>query len=371
MTLKKKSVLIVLFALISAIIFAGCQSNENVNSTSDENGNSTSNGNDNEVAQTMDPVTLSLADFAPAPHPIQAYLFPSWVEAIYEATNGLVTIELYPGGSLLGAGDIYAGVEAGIADIGHDVSGNNAGRLPVLNSMYLGGVEYKNSAVSSYVARDLVAELNPKELQDTELMFIYGIAPGILMTNKPVKSLEDLQGMQIRASGTNVETLEMLGATPVAMPVTETYEAMARGIVDGSLLPADTLKSFKLAEVTDYITHSSLIYNTVHYVTMNKSVWNSFPVEVQEAIRKVNEQYFEEAIELFTNAVEGGLQYAFDEHGVEEIFLTDEEEQRWHDTLSPMIGNHIEELNSKGLNGQEIMDKILELTDKYNNQFGN
>ncbi|ARK29885.1 TRAP transporter substrate-binding protein [Halalkalibacter krulwichiae] len=362
MQVKNKSFFIVFLMIGFAFIMAGCggQSSENTSATTD----------DNEAIETMDPVTLSFADFFPAPHPAQEQLFSGWAEAIEEATDGLVKVDLYPAGSLLGSGDIYPGVESGIADIGHDVSGYNAGRLPILNAMYLGGVEYQNVAVSSYVARDLVAELNPEELQDTELMFIYGIAPGLLMTNKPVESLEDLKGMQIRASGTNVETLEMLGATPVAMPVSEAYEAMSRGVVDGSLLPPDTLQGFNLAEVTNYVTHSSLIYNTVHYVTMNKDVWNSFPPHIQEAIQEVNEQTFEEAVDLFTSLVDGGLQYAIEEHGVEEIHLSEEEEERWKEALSPLIERHVEELDSAGLNGQEIMDKIVELTEKYNAELG-
>ncbi|KHF38521.1 TRAP transporter substrate-binding protein [Halalkalibacter okhensis] len=367
--MKKNYFVLMFISLMCAIVVVGCggQTNESASTTDEED--ATSNEN-NEAVETMEPVTLTLADFAPATHPIQAKLFPEWIKAIEEATDGLVTIELYPGGSLLGSGDVYSGVADGIADIGHDVSGLYPGRLPVLNAMYLGGIKYESSAVSSYVARDLVAELQPEELQDTELMFIYGISPGVLMTTEPIESLEDLRGKQIRASGTNVATLEKLGATPVAMPVTETYEALSRGVVDGSLLPADTLQSFNLAEVTNYVTHSNLMYNTVHFVTMNKDKWNSLPTHIQEAIREVNEETFKDAAQLFTEVVDSGLQYAIDEHGVEEIHLSEEETKRWEETLLPLIESHVEELNNAGLNGQEIMDKIAELSEKYNAEFG-
>lgn len=365
MKLKKKYVYLLLVLIVSSLVLIACgeQSSKQGNSTDGES-------NEAEVSTTMDPVTLSFADFFPATHPAQEQLFTDWANKIEEATDGLVTIDMYPGESLLSGGDIYPGIESGIADIGHDVSGYNAGRLPVLNSMYLGGIQYQNVAVSSHVARDLVEELEPEELKDTELMFLYGISPGLIMTNEPVETLEDLKGMQIRASGTNVDTLEMLGATPVAMTISEAYEGMSRGVVDGILLPPDTLQGFNLAEVTDYITHSNLIYNTVHYVTMNKEVWDSFPAEIQEAIQEVNDQAFEEAIDLFTKLVDAGLDYAIDEHGVEEVYLSAEEEERWIEKLSPLIDEHVEELNSQGLDGQEIMDKIVELSEKYNNEFG-
>src|SRR5699024_1014824 len=248
MILKKNYFFLILILIVSAFVAVGCGDKEEASSTDIETQAEETGETETETEETMDPVTLSLADFAPTQHPVQQQLFPDWASAIEEATDGLVTIDMYPGGSLLDSGDIYPGVESGIADIGDDVSGYNSGRLPILNSMYLGGVEYQNVAVSSHVARDLVEELNPDELQDTELMFIYGISPGLIMTKEPVESLEDLKGMQIRASGTNVETLEALGATPVAMPVSEAYEGMSRGVIDGSLLPADTLRAFNLAE---------------------------------------------------------------------------------------------------------------------------
>lgn len=375
MTMGRK-LLTTILLMMTVLFIAACGGQEAAQQDAGNNGaaNTTENEGANEQAneeeETMEPVTLKFADFFPPTHPFQAELIPAWAQAINEATNGLVTIETYPGGSLLGNGDIYPGVEQGLADIGHDVSGYNPGRLPVLNSMYLGGIEYKNSKVSSYVAWDLVHELQPAELQDTQLMFLYGMAPGVLMTTEPIRTLEDLKGKQIRASGTNVDTLEMLGATPVALPISETYEAMARGVVDGSLLPVEALKGFNLAEVTKYVTHSSLIYNTVHYVTMNKQVWESFPAHIQEAITKVNEEFFEKAVELFSGLMDEGLRYAVEEHGVQEIHLTEEEHARWEEALAPLIDRHIEELNKQGLDGQLIMDKIRELADKYNKEFG-
>lgn len=370
--MKKKSFFFWFIGLVLAVVLVACSGNGGSEgaSTEENDSGSADTAGEGTAEETFEPVTLSLADFAPAPHPIQKEIFPKWAAAIEEATDGLVKIEMYPGGALLGSEDIYPGVASGLADIGHDVSGYNPGRLPVLNSLYTGGLEFKNTAVSSYVAKDVVEQLKPAELDDTEIMFIYGIAPGLLMTQKPVRSLEDLEGMQIRASGTNVATLEALGAIPVAMPVSEAYESMSRGIVDGSLLPADTLRSFKLAEVTKYVTHSSLIYTTINYVTMNKDVWDSFPSHIQEAIRKANEDAFEHSVEVFSKEVEDSLKYAVEEFGVEEIFLTEEEEARWHERLVSLIDKRVEELNAAGLDGQMIMDKLVELTEKYNQEFG-
>lgn len=363
-----KRILILLLLFVSAVLIAGCGASDDEEAGVADDGNEVS---DDKAGESMDPITLSFADFAPSSHPFQEQLVPEWAEMIEEATDGLVKIDVYAGESLLGSGDIYPGVESGIADIGHDVSGYNPGRLPVINSMYLGGIEYQNVAVSSHVAKDLIEELQPDELQDTELMFIYGIAPGLIMTNEPVETLEDLKGMQIRASGTNVETLEALGATPVSMTITEAYEGLSRGVVDGFLLPPDTLQSFNLAEIVDYVTEVDFIYNTVHYITMNKDVWDSLPGDIQEKIHEVNEEIFLKTVDLYTDVIDSAYDYGMNEHGVEKLELSEEESERWKELVEPLVDAHVKELNDQGLDGQVVMDKIKELSSKYNEEFGN
>lgn len=356
--MKLTKSMVLYFSLFLIFILAGC-------------GNQTSTTEGSTTSENMKPITLKFADFFPATHPAKTALIQEWADRVEAATEGLVKVEVYPGETLIKSSDIYEGVVSNIADVGHSVSGYNPGRLPVLNAMYLGGVEYKSAKVSSYVARDLIQELQPAELEDTQIMFVYGISPGVLMTTKPVRTLEDLKGLQIRASGTNVKTLELLGATPVAMTIGETYEAMSKGVVDGSLLPAEGLKSFKLGEVTKYVTNTSLIYNTVHYVTMNRDVWESFPKGIQDAISQVNQEIFLEATEFWDGVNEAGVKYAVENNGVEVITLSDEENERWKEKLKSLHGNYIKELDKKGIAGEEVLNTIIQLADKYNNEFHN
>lgn len=356
----KKSVFF-LTALLIMLFLAGC---------GNQGGTSAGPADENSATgETMKPVTLKFADFFPPTHPASVQMMQAWGKKVEEATDGLVKVDYYPAGTLLKNGDIYEGVVSGVADVGHDVSGYNKGRLPVLNAMYLGGVEYKSAKVSCNVARDLINEFKPKELEDTQLMFLYGIAPGVLMTTKPVRNLEDLQGMTIRASGTNVDTLKLLGATPVGITIAETYDSMSKGVVDGALLPAETLKGFKLGEVTKYVTETSLLYNTVHYCTMNKDVWNSFPKDIQDKINQVNEEISNVAGDLFDQINKEGLEYTQKENGVEVITLSDEENARWLEKLKPLHGDYIKVMNDKGIEGQKVMDKIIEFSEKYNKEF--
>ncbi len=76
------------------------------------------------------------------------------------------------------------------------------------------GITYNNSKVASKVAWEGIKELNPKEVQDTKLLMVITTGPGDLFTKAPVRNLEDLKGMEIRATGLSAHTLTALGANP-------------------------------------------------------------------------------------------------------------------------------------------------------------
>jgi len=311
---------------------------------------------------------LRFAVFLPANHGEVTQIYKPWIDKVYEATDGRVEITMFCGETLIKATDTYSGVVSGIADIGMSDFGYNIGRFPVLSTLFLGGIAYNNSKVSSYVIRDFIEKFNPKEIQDTKLMYAYAIAPGDLLLKKPVRKLEDLKGMQIRASGKCVDNLEALGAIPVAMPMSDAYESLSKAVIDGNLAPIEVLKSYNMAEVLDYVTFTPFLYNIVHYVTINKDVWNSFPDDIKNIIEEVNKETFENLASVFSyNSWVEGKEYAL-EKGIELITLPEDEQERWIEKELPLHEEYVEELNAKGYPGREMVDTVVDLAEKYNQE---
>ncbi len=107
--------------------------------------------------------------------------------------------------------------------------------------------------------------------------------PGILASKKPVKSLADLKGLKVRATGLSAKIVEALGGTPVAMSQPETYEALSKGVVEATLCPIETLKGWKQGEAIEYVVDSTAIgYTTAMFVVMNKEKWAALPADVQK-----------------------------------------------------------------------------------------
>jgi len=311
-------------------------------------------------------IELDLAHFFPATHPAETEFVQGWIETIDDATDGKVKITSYPGGTLLQAADTYNGVETGVADIGLSCFAYTRGRFPVLEAFELPGVVYNNSKAASMVAWDGIQQLNPEEIQDTKLLMVIATGPGDLFTVEPIKSLEDIQGMEIRATGLSAKTIEALGGIPVGMPQSDTYEALSKGIVKGNLSPVEVLKGWNHAEVTDYLTATPFLYNTLFFVTMNLDTWDSIPKDLQEIVLEATAQFYEEVgIGLWDMQNEAALDWAVNEQGMELIELTDEEKQVWIEKVMPIQKDFAASLNDKGIDA-DVLGVVNELADKYN-----
>ena len=356
---KKNVFMLIVIILIAALLFSGC--------SSPDASEKKEAGDPGTEKITMEPVEFKLAHFFPATHPAEKELIQEWAKAVSNATDGLVTITSYPGETLLAAAEIYDGVVTGIADMGLSCFSYTRGRFPLLEAFELPGVVYNNSTVASKVAWEGINDFNPKEVQDTRLMMVLATGSGDLFTKVPVKSLEDLKGLEIRATGLSAKTVQALGGIPVAMPQSEAYEALSKGVVKGNLSPIEVLEGWRHAEVTDYLTITPFLYNTLFFVTMNLDAWNSLPPEIQSAIEKVNAAFHDEvAAGLWDKQNESALKFAVEETGMEVFNLSEEETSRWMLLMDPIQQEFIYDMQEKALPGEKALDTVKELAEQYN-----
>jgi len=323
-----------------------------------------------DAAAKKEVIELKLAHFWPATHPAEVELVQSLAREVEQATNGQVKITSYPGETLLKADAIYGGVVDGVADIGISCFAYTRGRFPIAEVFELPGIRYNNSQAASQVAWEGLQELNPAEIQDTKLLMVLTTGPGDLYTKVPVRQLSDMKGLEIRATGLSATTLEKLGAVPSAMPQSDAYEALSRGLVRGNLGPVEVLKGWKQAEVTKYVTKTPFLYNTLFFVTMNKAKWDSLGPENQKAVAEASQKVFQEvAMGLWDKQNEEAMKYAVDEKGMKVITLPAAEEAQWIKLVEPVQQDWVKRMDAKGLKGQETLDKVKALAEKYNQQY--
>lgn len=179
-------------------------------------------------------------------------------------TNGKVSVELYPGGVLGADEDLLEQ-----AVLGGDVGVNSdAGRLGVwvpqigiLLAPYLTDtVEEMQTLVKSDLVKQWLDELSQKKGL-TVLSFNYYTGARLFVTKQPITKPEDLKGLKIRTPRAPVwqETVRAMGASPVALPWTETYPALEQGVIDGAEAQHPATYGSKLCEVAKYITRTGHI----------------------------------------------------------------------------------------------------------------
>jgi TRAP-type C4-dicarboxylate transport system substrate-binding protein len=296
------------------------------------------------------PFDFSYSVMMPAPHR-NAVLATEWSR---ERTNGRVKITLFYGGTLTPGDKCYTGVVNGISDIGTSVLSYTAGKFPLTEVIDL-PLGYKSGAQATKVINEYYKKFRPKELDDVKVLYLHAHGPGFLMTKQPVRKLEDLKGMKIRSSGTIAKISAHLGATPVAMPIGDTYDAISRGVVEGMMSPYEVLDGFRMAEVVKYVTEDyGASYSLAFFVTMNKAKWNALPADIQQTIEKINEEWIEKTRTSWDEIDKLGIEVG-KKKGVQTISLSKEENERWAKAVRPMLDEYVKDKKAKGLPADEAL----------------
>jgi TRAP-type C4-dicarboxylate transport system substrate-binding protein len=309
------------------------------------------------------PIEMTYSFFVPPIH--HAYVLgEAWAREVEKRTDGRVKITTYSGETLLKAADTYDGVVKHIADMGFTCLAYTPGRFPLMEVIDL-PLGYPSGTIATMVTNDFYNKFKPAELADTKLLYFHAHGPGILHSKKPIRKLEDIKGLKIRCTGLAAKVVEAMGGVPVAMPNSETYDALAKGVVEASFSPWEVLKTFKQVEVVDYTTNCYAIgYTTVMWHGMNLEVWNSLPKDIQEVIDEVSAEWIAKHGAAWDEVDAEARELTLAE-GNEIIELSAEENARWAAAARPVWDATVAGIEGKGLPGEEALDFALEAIKKY------
>lgn len=227
---------------------------------------------------------------------------------LYERSGGRIQLEIIS--RMFSSSDIFSAVAKGKADMGDVPMPWLSGTYPIWNWGEIPGI------VSEDPVQGLAEEL--AVYKDPEVMKIYDQtmkkynlkywfvtqwdpANGI-WSEKPVKKLEDLNGMKIRAGGylANIG-LKALGATPVTIAGSELAPAMMAGTVDGVLTSLGYGYSIGLAKVSKYFVLTPLSPTWTAVTVMNRKSFDSLPPDLQKVVIDVGRE-LQEMVSLSTTA---------------------------------------------------------------------
>jgi TRAP-type C4-dicarboxylate transport system substrate-binding protein len=301
-------------------------------------------------------ITLTYANYFPPTHQMSK-LQEQFCSEIAKRTNGRVKITYHPGGAILKATRIYDGVVTGLADIGYSHCGYTRGRFIITEVLAL-PLGYPSGWVATHVANDFYNEFKPKEWDETHMLYLHNGCAGCIHSTKPVRTLEDLKGVTIRAPGAVGDTLRALGGTPRDLPMSEVYEGISKNVINGSMTSMECAKGWKFAEVCKYLIDCWQISH-VHpfYVVMNKDKWNKLPQDIKKIFTEVSEEWIDKAGKTWDAANAEGAEYTLS-LGNEIIRLTAEEAARWQKAVEPLTDAYIKKIAAKGFSAEEQKEHV-------------
>jgi TRAP-type C4-dicarboxylate transport system substrate-binding protein len=310
-------------------------------------------------------INLKFASYLPPPHGATKAC-EQFIADLEQRTNGRVKVQFYPGGSLANAPGMIKAIETGITDIGLSHISYTPGRFPVTEVCELPN-GYPTAWVANLVMNDFYNKFKPKEWDSVVPLWFHANGPSILASTKPLKTLEDFKGQIIRAPGRMAEVVTALGGTPAPTPIVETYDAIAKGVIQGVFVGMEGIRAFKFGEVVKYVTNSWNVGPSYpFYVAMNKRSYAKLTGQDKEIFDTLCGEY-KEKFALVWNAADFPGEAFGKEKGVEFTELAQPEFDRWVKAVQPVFDSYTKDMVSKGFKEAEIKEWIA-FIDKRKNE---
>ena len=211
-----------------------------------------------------------------------------FADALGTATQGAVSMRVFPGGQLGGERDMAEGVKVGTLDAAVISAGVLANfdpfvgvyELPFLFADYPQAFRGQDGPVAAEAGRRLAASSGMRLLGFFDNGFRY-----VFTRQKPIRSMADFKGVKIRVpeAPSYLRTFEQLGASPTVVPFPELYTALQTGLVEGyEGNPASNLEQ-KFFEVTKQIAPTRHLFLSA-VVVMSEKKFQSLTPSQRDAV---------------------------------------------------------------------------------------
>lgn len=310
-------------------------------------------------------VTLNMHQFLPAQANVPKQILSVWADRIATESDGRIKIEMFNSMALGGTPpELLDQAVDGVADIVWTVVGYTPGRFPETEVFELPFmVEDARAASCAYWK---MYDKNMREdFKDVHILGTWVHGPGMFHTTDPVEVPSDLEGMKIRGGSRLVnQLLERTGATPVGMPVPAIAEGLSKGVIDGTTIPWEVTPALKVPELVQNHTEfeGPGLYTLGFVLAMNNDSYNNLPDDLK-AVMDANSGLEFSVFAGGTQAdADGPARVVAVEMGNNIVTVDAATAQSdWLPAIEPIYADWIADMDSKGRNGQAVIDEARAL----------
>lgn len=209
------------------------------------------------------------------------------IALVDQVTNGAVQITAYESGSLYSSADCLEAVRSGELIMCENAEGSWYDIIPV--TLLAAGLPFIYSSYEqAYMFmfnRGFVDILNEAYAEYNVHVIPYECYTAGIISKKAITSVDDMQGMKLRASGSMALFEDLVGAAVTNVAGGELYSALSTGIVDGaSWGSAQAMVQMNLQEVCSYYMDPDPIVGQWNCIYVNLDWWNSLTVDQQNSL---------------------------------------------------------------------------------------
>ena len=262
---------------------------------------------------------------------IQHWYAAEAAERVPEATDGEVTVTVFPNSQLGGVQETIDGVRSGSISMAHHEFASLAQLVPdiaVFNAPFIYRDGEHALAATDPRESEVLQEFNERLIEEGNMRIIGRLFRGArqMTANMQVLSPADLEGQPFRGVPLQLWTtmIEGFGAVPTPVEVSELPTALMTGMVVGQENPLTMINSNKLFEVQSHVMMTGHMQNVLP-VFINEDVWQSLSEENRTAIMNVLDELADETLataqqeeEALISTLEGeGMTFITEEDGLE------------------------------------------------------
>ncbi len=323
-------------------------------------------------AWAAEPIQLDLGNWAPSTHHIAVNAFEPWKKMVEEKTKGRVKVNVHHGGVLGTSRAVLDDIKGGTYQIGLMVSSYyydtplfklTIGELPFAITGPAVGFKVMAEFIEKH-GKDVFEKLNIKN------MGVFASEPYVMFSTKPIRRIEDLKGMKLRAAGKAwVPIVKDWGAVPTPMQPEEAYTALERGTLDVMQYGPASAMGFKYYEPASYVTQLNAP-TVIGGMIMNKTFYDKLPADLKKLF---DEELNPALMNMLTNSYEKGTQEAlakmreaFKARGKGEVIaLSPEERAKFVKPTESEWAAWVKEANKRGYPGEAMMADFKAILKKH------
>lgn len=292
----------------------------------------------------------------------RAMVAKKFAEEVETATDGSVTVTVYPNSTLSSATEQYDAMMAGSIDASVFPLDYASGRVPQWSITLMPAMVQSHEEAQAWDQAEIGQAVrdNMHENGLTLLTNVWNAGAIGVKGGDPVLVPEDVPGgMTMRAAGSYVEhMLEAAGAGITSLPSSEIYTAMQTGVLDAAVTSTGSFASYHLQEqVTSYTSPTTHTFWFMYEpLVMTNEAFGKLCADQQAAVTEVGEGLQEYA---YTASAEDDVrvEQIFKDAGVEVVTMTDEDFQAWLPLAKEQWDAYAADVDG----GQELLDLAMKL----------